>query len=543
MFARGPWQLLLLTVLLVPGLRAQVPGAPQQTAPAHQEAGDDPLGRSTPHGTVLRFIRAADRGDYDQAASYLNTRQHGELARKLAQQLQAILDRETSIDLGTVSRQPDGSPANAQTPNRYLVGVASTSSAKVEIWLDRVQRGDSPSIWLFSQQTLRLVPEAYEDASSASGIERYLPGWLNVSLAGLPLWRLCADLISIPLILLMGSWIVRLFKPFFTILSARMLSDAAIDRTQGLVAPLRVVLFAILFLANASFAHSLLGRSVWHKLGNLLLVLGVTWFAMRIAGIASDLALGRLKRIQSSDKIALTALLGRLTQIGFLTIGVLVVLYLAGVNLTAALTGLGIGGLAVAFSAQKTLENLFGGIMIISDRPVRIGDACKVGDVSGNVVDIGLRSTRIRTPDRTIMTIPNGQLATMNVENITLRDKFWFHPKIGLRQQTTAEQMQTVLREIREILDKHPNVETETARVRFINIGSASQDVEIFAYVFASDYGRFLGIQEDLLLQILSVVESTGTALALPTQVTHLVREPHASVPRPKENLTAVGEH
>jgi MscS family membrane protein len=536
MFVRGVGRLILLTLLVAPKLQAQVATAPQQAAAPRQEAGDDPLGRSTPHGAVLGFIRAAERGDYDQAASYLDTKQRGALARKLAQQLQVILDRETSVDLGKLSRQLEGDLANGQNPNRNLVGTATTSSGKVPIWLERVQRGDNPPIWLFSQDTLRLVPEIYEDVGSSSEIERYLPGWLNTTLLWVPIWRLCLFVISIPLILLLSSGVARLLKPLLTTQTGWMLDDATINQARRLVVPLRLVLFGILFLVNASFSYTLLGRSVGHRLGTLLIILGVTWLAMRMVSIASGLTLARLKRLQSSDKIALAGLLGRFAQLAVFSIGILVVLYLFGVNLTAALTGLGIGGLAVAFAAQKTLENLFGGIMIISDRPVRIGDSCKVGDVTGNVVDIGLRSTRIRTPDRTIMTIPNGQFATMNVENYTLRDKFWFHPIIALRQETTVDQMQTVLSEIRELLDKHAHVESETARVRFIGIGNTSQNVEIYAYVFAPDYNGFLATQEELLLKILGIVESTGTALALPTQVTHIVNESRRPLAEPMKD-------
>ena len=546
MFVRSLGHTALLIVLLVPGLHAQIPGLSQQAAPLRQEAADDPLGRSTPHGTVLGFIRAADSGDYDQAANYLDTKQRGELARKLAEQLQAVLDRETSIDLGKLSRQPDGGLAGTQSPNRYLLGVVNTSSGKVDISLDRVPRGDNPPIWLFSQATLRLVPEVYEDLGNNSEVERHLPGWLNVTFLRVPLWKWCVGLISIPLILLLGSWIGRLLRPLLQSLVGRTSWDTQIDHAQRLVVPARVVLFGILFLINASFSYTLMARSVWHRLGTLLIVLGVTWLAMRMVGIASGLTVARLKRIQSSEKIALAGLLGRLAQIVAFAIGILVVLYTIGVNLTAALTGLGIGGLAIAFAAQKTLENLFGGIMIISDRPVRIGDSCKVGDVTGNVVDIGLRSTRIRTPDRTIMTIPNGQLATMNVENYTLRDKFWFHPTIALRRETTVDQMQRVLSEIRELLDKHSHVESETARARFIGIAKESQDVEIFAYVYAADYNVFLATQEELLLRILGVVESAGTALALPTQVTRIVRGTASNAPRPKEpkeEAAAVAEH
>ena len=181
--------------------------------------------------------------------------------------------------------------------------------------------------------------------------------------------------------------------------------------------------------------------------------------------------------------------------------------------------------MALAFAAQKTLENLFGGIMIISDRPVRIGDACKIGDITGTVLDIGLRSTRVRTLDRSIVTIPNGQLATMNLENFTLRDKYWFRPTILLAQETTTGQMQAVLHKLRDLLEKDDRVESGTARVRFTGLGSASQNTEISAYVFATNLEEFLAIQEQLLLRILEIVESAGTALAIPVQRAYVVRD------------------
>lgn len=529
-------RVVLLMVLLAPGTRAQVPSVIQQTTVPRDEASDDPLGRSTPRGTILGFMKATRRGDYDLAVGYLDTTQHGELARELAQQLQVILDRESSIDLNKLSVRPAGNIADPQNPNRDLVGVAGTTSKKLEIWLDRVRSGDNPPIWLFSKETLKYVPEVYEDIDDSQELERHIPAWLKARpFLSLAVWRLAIILLSFPLTFLLGSLIVRLLKPLRALLAKRILGDTGIDTSKSLLAaPLRLILFGVLFGIFANYSYTLLARSFWQNLGRVLLVFGATWLSMKIAGIVSELVLTKLKRIQSSDQIALASLLGRLSQIGILIVGILIELYLTGVNLAAALTGLGIGGVAVAFAAQKTLENLFGGIMIISDRPVRIGDVCKIGDVSGTVVDIGLRSTRIRTPERTIVTIPNGQLATMNLENFTFRDKFWFHPTVALRRETTADQMRTVLGKIRDMLDKHAKVESQTARVRFISIGNASQDVEIFAYVFAADYGNFLSVQEDLLLQVLDVVETSGTSLALPTQITHLVRESDADARRPK---------
>ncbi|MBV8453243.1 MAG: hypothetical protein JOZ29_13370 [Deltaproteobacteria bacterium] len=122
--------ILLGPVLLAPRLETQFPSTPQQTVPAREETSDDPFGRNTSRGIVLGFIKATARGDYGQAASYLDTKQHGDLAKKLAQQLQIILNRETSIDLSKLSRRPEGSLANAQNHNRDLVGVRISRQKK-----------------------------------------------------------------------------------------------------------------------------------------------------------------------------------------------------------------------------------------------------------------------------------------------------------------------------------------------------------------------------------------------------------------------------
>jgi MscS family membrane protein len=524
MIAKSLKRLMLLVVVLSPGLEAQLSAAPQQVAAVRDESSDDPLGRSTPRGTVVGFMRAADREDYDRAVIYLDTKQQGDLARELAQQLQAVLNRDASVDLDRLSVKPEGDVLDTKNPNRDLVGVAKTSSGGVPIWLERVQRGDNPPIWLFSRETLRQVPEVYEEIGSGPEIERYLPGWMNAKLISRPLWAWCIILIAIPLVVVLGSLFGRLLKPVLAALANRFLGRAEIDSVQNLSGPLRLTLLGILLLVGSGYAYTLLRRRFWSDLGSALVVFGATWLTMKVVRIANNVYLARLRRTGASANIALAGLLGRVFQIVVFIIGIFTALYLAGVNLTAALAGLGIGGLALAFAAQKTLENLFGGIMIISDRPVHIGDSCKIGDITGTVVDIGLRSTSIRTLDRTIVTIPNGQLATMNVENFSHRDKFWFHPTISLRHETTVEQMEAVLRKIRGLLAEHEHVESGTARARFIGMGSASRDVEISAYIFTADSEKFLAIQEELLLRILEIVDSAGTALAVPLLRSYVVQ-------------------
>ena len=192
-----------------------------------------------------------------------------------------------------------------------------------------------------------------------------------------------------------------------------------------------------------------------------------------------------------------------------------------GFNLTTPLAGLGIGGIAIAFAAQKTLENLFGGVSILGDEVIRIGDTCRFGDRVGTVEDISLRSTRIRTPDRTELFIPNGSLATMNVENLSRRDKILFNTKLGLRYETSPDQMRYVLVQVRRLLYEHPKVETEGARNRLVKFDESALTMEIFSYILTRDYNEFLAIREDLMLRIMDIVDAAGTGFAFPSQTVY----------------------
>jgi MscS family membrane protein len=186
------------------------------------------------------------------------------------------------------------------------------------------------------------------------------------------------------------------------------------------------------------------------------------------------------------------------------------------------LAGLGVGGIAVALAAQKTLENVIGGASIIFDGAVRVGDLLKVGETLGTVEDIGLRSTRLRTFDRTVFTVPNGQIANVSLENLSLRDSFWFHHIFSLRYETTAAQMRSVPQGITGLLEKYPLAKHFPMPVRFLRLGAYSLDVEIFAHLAVRDWGHFLELQGQLLLQVMEVIETEGARLAIPAQPAYL---------------------
>jgi MscS family membrane protein len=189
------------------------------------------------------------------------------------------------------------------------------------------------------------------------------------------------------------------------------------------------------------------------------------------------------------------------------------------------LAGLGIGGIAVALAAQKTLEDLFGGITIITRKALRVGDFCQLADQMGTIEDIGLGSTRVRTLSNTVLTIPNAKVSQMSLENYSLRQKIWFHHVFGLRSDTSPDQMRQVLSETTEMLRSDRRVEKESARIRLIQFGASSLQVEIFAYIKTTDYTIFVEIQEDLLLRIMDIIAANGTGIALPSQLTYLDRD------------------
>jgi MscS family membrane protein len=195
-----------------------------------------------------------------------------------------------------------------------------------------------------------------------------------------------------------------------------------------------------------------------------------------------------------------------------------------GFRATTLVAGLGIGGLAVALAAQKPIEHLIGAITLFSSAPVRVGDFCRFGDKIGTVEEIGLRATKIRTLGRTAVYVPNAAFADMQLENFAERERVWYHPTIGLRYDTTPDQVRYILVEIRKVLYSHPKVDPDPARVRFIGYGDSSLDLEIFAYVQTADWNEYLEVAEDLNLRIMDIIVQAGTGLAYPTQTVSLER-------------------
>ena len=318
------------------------------------------------------------------------------------------------------------------------------------------------------------------------------------------------------------TWVLLVCVRFMFWRSDTVQKERRITLLKG---PIRILALSLCFYIASLLSYSLLSRLFWTRVAETLAIVGLTWLCLRLIDPIVERLWDRKQLAASSGKIAIARLLHKIIKALVIITGAVFIFYMAGINLTAVLTGLGIGGVAVAFAAQKTLENLFGGVMIISDQPIRVGDFCRAGDYQGTVEDIGLRSTRLRTLGRTVVSVPNGQLATMNLENFTMRDKILFRHTIQLRYETSADQLRFVIAGIRRLLYEHPKVETASARVRFTGLKDSGLELEIFAYVLETDYAVFLAIQEDLLLRFMGLIEESGTSFAFPSQTTYIARD------------------
>lgn len=252
---------------------------------------------------------------------------------------------------------------------------------------------------------------------------------------------------------------------------------------------------------------------------------GAVMFAFACLRLAADLfvRIARLRARPADEHIV--RLVFRVLAL-VVAIGVLVVAaQRLGIPVSGIVTGLGVGGIAVALAAQSTLQNLLGGATLLADRPLRVGDFCRYGDRIGTLEAIGLRSSRVRSVDRTLVTVPNGDLAAMHIENYAFRDRILLQSRLGLRYDTRPDQLRCILADIRAMLIAHPKVMDESARVRLSGFGESSLDLELFAYVRTSDFNEFAAIREDLLLRVIEIVARAGTGLALPSQTVYLRRD------------------
>ncbi|MGC1453060.1 MAG: mechanosensitive ion channel family protein [Candidatus Sulfotelmatobacter sp.] len=487
----------------------------------------DLLGRTTPSGAILGFLQAAQSGDYSIAAQYLQmsaTRRQAE-GEQIAAQLKAVMDSPAFTGRVGAFTQPEGTPQEGVPLGRQKLGTMSSGDVEADLDLVRVSDPSAGKIWLISSDTLTKVPELY-DQVEARRVERKLPNVLvKHQIAGVPLWQWLALLLALPASAAIG-WLVLVFLEVPVRWWARRRGQMEIANWRSVSAPAWMLTAT---LVHQSFVRylgvALLPRHYYFQVTSIVLIISATWIFWRAVRWSLRRVRNRALARGHAGTGSLILLGERILKALIFVMGVLAVLGNLGFNMSTALAGLGIGGLAIGFGAQKTIENLFGGVSVLGDEVFRVGDTCRFGDRTGVVEDIGLRSTRIRTEERTLLAIPNGTVATINLENLSRRDKILFKTNLGLRPESKPDHVRFVLAEIRRLLYSHPKVETKTVRVRLTEIAGSSLNVEVLSYILTRDFNEFAAVREDLLLRMMDVMEESGGGLALPSQTLYLGRD------------------
>jgi MscS family membrane protein len=500
---------------------AQIPGISPNPAPREPTQAEDPLGRTTPRRTIVAFIRAVDREDFVSAARYMQvTAAQRRNTERLARELKMLLDRFFSQAVTTISNAPEGALDDGLPLDREEVGPLAIGTQKSDIVLIRVADPQSGPIWLISSETLAQVPALYNAIPMTWG-ERVLPDVL-----------VHRELFGISY----AHWVVfvaSLVIPFFILVLASSVAIVLVRRFHRdptgqpnlahWYAGLRWPSIITLTLLSQLVSMPLLGlpltlRFGYARIGLVLLVISSTWLLRE----ALTLGFARTRSmVWGKDRTSTQSLMllgERFLKVILVIVAIFTILTIVGVDTKTALAGLGIGGVALALGAQKTIENLLGGVFLLSDRALAIGDMCTISNRQGQVEDITLRSVRLRTADQSLVSVPAGALAQAEIENFATRQKMLVRTTLPLRYGTTAEQIRRILGEVRTLLDGNPKLETGTSRITLVNFGREAIELELFAFVRTTDAPEFLAVRQDLLLGIAAIVEAAGSGFAEPVK-------------------------
>ncbi len=522
-----------------------LPGTEPSTEQTATAPAPDPFGRETPRGAITGLLQALGDADYQRAAQYFpaegdleaeaqsetsqaieeprsgNADTQGDLDQRadLARKLQIALDRGGSLlAFPLLSNEASGVVDDGLAQNLEQVGSLSSEEGAAPILLQQITTADGNMQW-------RIAPETAEeiaDVVPAEAADETVAGE-GIVLAGAPL----IDWLKLIALALLAFAAFRLLAALVLAFLRRAITDhdasPAYRFLHAAMPPLSLYLAVLTFYATAGDLEvSIVARQTLLRYAAIVAWIALAWFALRLVDAIARVVTGRMHRAERRQAVTIISFLRRGAKVLLLAIAFVAVLDTIGLDVTTGIAALGIGGLALALGAQKTIENLVGSVTLIADKPVQVGDAAQIGEVFGTVEDIGMRSTLVRTINRTLVSIPNGYLASERIENYALRDRFLFHQTIGVTYDTDAHQMERLLDELRDIIADDGHILDDDARVRFHGFGDSALQIEIFAYFNTRSYPESLAMQETLLFAIMRKLDELGIDFAFPTQTIHL---------------------
>jgi len=467
----------------------------------------------SPRVAMSEFTRLTRSEEYEKAAHYLDlSAVDASDGPILAKRLRDVLDRHLFIDVEKLSPEPHGNTDDGSPPDREELGKVPNAAGKPEpvVIVRRVDRNGAR--WVFSAITVAQI-DAWYDHLENRWLLDHLPKWsLRFGPHELRWWQWLA----LPPLLLCGFLVGVAITRLSRLLVKHWLPKHRVDVVRKLRGPATlawtvITSYALLpWLGLYEPAEDFVRRGL--SAAFLAALFWGLWLAVELCQQTVSSAHWVKSSLTASSLLMLGARLGKFVVAAFALVAVLAEL---GYSVTSLITGLGIGGIALALAAQKTVENLFGAFSLAIDQPFREGDTIQVDGITGTVEAIGLRSTRLRTVDRTLISIPNGKLAEMRVETITARDRMRFYCVLGITH-SPAKRVSQILQGIQSLLQQSALVAKDSISVRLIGLTDSAMNLEIIAMLETSENAKFLEVRQGLLLGIVEVVDDAGSQLAHP---------------------------
>ena len=511
----------------------------EKAAPA--QVFKDKYQRDTPRSSVQGLAKALDARDYQRALLFMDMRNlpaHLEQqGQELARELKIVADNAIWVSDETLSAEPGGQRGDGLPSYRDRLARIEMVDGPTDLLLQRVPGEDGQYIWKISNQTVAMIPRLYQRygyGPIGDNLSQILP---EFTIFGMLLWQ-WVMLVGILLLAYFTAWLLT----FVLIWFFRLRSGSRSERRRRFIArPVRFLIMVIIIrLLFEMISPSVALRAILEA--KTLLIIAFAWVVMGTAGLILGKIGDRMKHMGRQDAVVMLRPTSTAINVVILLVAVTVWLDNLGFKVTTLMAGLGVGSIAVALAAQKSIENLIGAVTIFAAQPVRVGDFCRFGDTIGTVEEIGLRSTIVRTLARTLVTVPNATFSSVPLENFARRDKFLYRRLLRLRPDTSPDQIRYILIQLRELLYAHPSIEGESAWARFVDLAEHSFDLEVFAYVKADDWNGYLAVAEDINLRVLDVVAEAGTRIALPAQSLYMEKDSGLDVVRADEAAAQVAQ-
>lgn len=478
----------------------------------------DSFGRDTPRHTVQGFISALGENDYLLASNYLNLSKSDNpttIVRQFKQALDAGGRFQPDLQ---INNTPEGNLTDQLPPSQENVGAINVGEKSVPLILERVVSKQGEQYWQFSTDTLSSIPEVIENTEPTL-VSRYTFD----SLEGKKLFGYQVADLAAALMMTVGSFVftyimVWLLYHLLRIVYPRV-RGVPLPLPDKVVLPLAVVIMALILSEVMVYAGvSVTLREPINRFTEIASWLALTWLLLRVIDAIFTRAVNLSYKKNYTERVSILGLLRKVVKALLLIFAVIVIFGNLGFDLTTGIAALGVGGLALALGAQKTIENLVGSVVVVADSPVRIGDYCKFGTYEGTVIDIGIRSSRVRTLTRTVVTVPNGDFSSMQIENFTSRDMFRFFHQLYIKRTADIDVVFKMVKDLDEFIDEHYLTNQEWNQVNILELRQDCYIIQLQAYVNANGVTEFYDKQNVLLVDLLNQVAKYDVEHALPTQ-------------------------